>query len=40
MVEGSAAVIAARGGPVRETRIDGKPLFAQFAYTRATASPP
>jgi hypothetical protein len=32
------AVIAARGGPVRETRIDGKPLFALFAHTGATAA--
>jgi len=27
------AAIAARGGPVRETRSDGKPLFTQFACT-------
>ena len=27
------AAIAARGGPVRESRGDGKPLFTQFACT-------
>jgi hypothetical protein len=27
------AAIAARGGPVRESRSDGKLLFAQYEYT-------